>query len=156
MIQTANFSLDLEAPWQQSPSADLDNYAFRDVTRDIGIIVSAMPLDIAPEAIHQFASLLVDTRFQAEVEAGRATDRRATVYEPIVATQPWGSAVAYYGHDVTGRQFSFSGSVTPRCAISLYGSSEKLSERGLLKAMDEVASKILFDRTPLALPTRQP
>lgn len=150
MIQTPNFTLELGLPWQASAGQDPEHYAFRDETRDVVVVVSVMSLHIAPEAIAQFASLLVDTRFQAEVDAGRAPDRRATVYEPIVAPQPWGSAVAYYGHDVTGRQFSFSGSVTPRCAISLYGSSDKLSERGLLQAMDEVASKITFDRTPLA------
>lgn len=149
MIQTPNFSLDLEPPWQQSSGDDPDQYTFRDEARDIVVTVSAMPLDIATDAIAQFASLLVDTRFQAEVDAGRAPDRRATVYEPIVAPQPWGCAVAYYGHDVTGRQFGFSGSVTPRCAISLYGSSDKLSEQGLLAALDEIASKVVFDRTPL-------
>lgn len=149
MIETPNFSLDLEPPWQEVPGEDPEHYNFRDDTRDLLVTVSAMALHIAPDAVAQFASLLVDTRFQAEVDAGRALDRRATVYEPIIVPQPWGNAVAYYGHDVTGRQFSFSGSVTPRCAISLYGSSDKLSERGLLAAMDEVASRIAFDRRPL-------
>ena len=49
----------------------------------------------------------------------------------------------------TINQFGYAGMVTPRCAISLYMSSERLSEHELMAVMDEVGSKIEFDRTPL-------
>jgi hypothetical protein len=149
VIDDPNFALDLGQPWQEMSDDIPQQYSFRDATRDIVITLSAMSLDIAPGNIAQFASMLVDSRLRAEGDAARALDHRATIYEPIVVPRPWGRAVAYYGHDDTGRRFSFSGMVTPRSAISLYMSTGQLSERELMTAIDEVGSRIVFDRTSL-------
>ena len=171
MIEDRNFSLDLGTPWERLPGDATQRYNFRDLPRGIVATLSAMPLELKPESIETMASKLVEFRLQAEADASATFDRRITVYEPIVVPRPWGSAIAYYGHDDakaeagdaatmdTGtrgaafgsgqRQFSYSGLVTRRCVINLYMSSGKLSERELMEAMDEVGSRIVFDRTPL-------
>lgn len=152
MIEDPNFSLHLESPWVRVPGEEEELYNFRDDERDIVITISALPLEIGTAAIDAVADKLVQFRLNAEAEAAHALDRRLTVYEPIVVPRPWGRAIAYYGHDNSGRQFSFSGILTVRTAISLYMSSAKLSERALMEAMDEVGSRIVFDRTPLGEP----
>jgi hypothetical protein len=150
VISGPNFSLRLEACWRETPNDDPEHHAFRDDTRAIDLTVSAMTLAIAAEAIDEFARVLVDTRLRAEGDSARAFDRRATIYEPIVVPRPWGRAVAYYGHDESGRQFGYSGIVTRRGVISLYMSTSALGERALMEAVDEVCSRVEFDRTPLA------
>ncbi len=149
MIENPNFSIDLGPPWQEVANDDPEQYNFRDHQRDIVITMSAIAIDVAPAAIDQFASILVESRLRAECDAARAFAHATTIYEPIVVPLPWGRAVAYYGHDDTGREFSYSGLITPRSVINLYMSTGRLSERELMEAMDEVGSLIEFDRTPL-------
>lgn len=152
MIHDPAFSLDLGSPWQAVPGDDPEQYSFVDTARDIGITLSALPIDITADAIDQFAGALVESRLRAEADAATAFDHRMTIYEPIIVPRAWGCAVAYYGHDDSGRQFSYSGMVTRSAIISLYMSTGRLSERELMEAMDEVGSRIEFDRTPLEPP----
>lgn len=151
MISDPNFSLRLEACWRETPSDDPEQYTFRDDARAIDLTLSAMTLAVAAGAIDEFARVLVDTRLRAEGDSARVFDHRATIYEPIVVPRPWGRAVAYYGHDDSGRQFSYSGIVTRHGVISLYMSTSALGERALMEVMDEVCSRVEFDRTPLAV-----
>lgn len=150
MIDDPNFSLDPGPAWHQVANDDAGQYNLRDDARDIDVTLSAIAIAIAPDTIDQLASVLIDSRLHGESDAARAFDRPATIYEPIVVPRPWGRAVAYYGHDESGRQFSFSGIVTPRTVISLYMSSGRLTERELMEAMDAMGSAIVFDRTPMA------
>lgn len=150
MIEDPNFSLTLDAGWLETPGSDADHYAFHDPARGVAATLSALALDADPDALANFAEVFAEMRMQAEADAARALGHLATIYEPIVAPQSWGQAIAWYGHDDSGRQFSFSGIVTPSRVISLYMSSSRLSEAQLAVAMDEVLTRIEFDRTPLA------
>lgn len=144
MINDPNFSLELGQCWQKAPSSESDVYNFRDERRDVVATLGSVTLASESEGLERLARALVELRLHAEAEGGRAFGRSSTIYEPIVAPQPWGQAVAYYGHDDTGRQFSFSGIVTTASVITLYMSSSRLSEVELAEAMDEVLSRIAF------------
>ena len=89
-------------------------------------------------------------RLQAEDETAKRHSPPATIYEPIVVPRPWGRALAYYGHDASGRQFSYSGTVIAKGVIGIYMTSPTLAERALMAAMDEVYARLQFDRTPLS------
>lgn len=149
MIDDPHFSLDLGHPWLELPNGDPQQYCFYDAAREIEITLSAMALDVGAEAIDQFASMLVESRMRAEGDAARAFACRITIYEPIVVPRPWGRAVAYYGHDDGGRQFGYAGMVTRSSVVSLYMSTCRLSAGELMEAMDEVGTRIDFDRAPL-------
>ncbi|HEX7752730.1 MAG TPA: hypothetical protein VF440_10045 [Novosphingobium sp.] len=154
MIDDPHFTLDLGPPWLPLPRQDAEHYRFRDAARDIVMTLSALALDSRAEDLAFLADKLVRTRLQAEVDAAAVAGRRFTAYEPIVAPQSWGQAVAYYGHDDAHddgpRQFGYAGLVTPRSLISLYMSSGRLSEYELAEAMDDMLARIGFDRSPLA------
>lgn len=165
MIDDPNFTLDLGPPWLPLPSEDAGQYRFRDAARDLVVTLSALTLDSQAEDLAFLADTLVRTRLQAEADAAALCGRRFTAYEPIVAPQSWGQAAAYYGHDDAHtqdhghaqdhaqdygcRQFGYAGLVTPRSAINLYMSSGQLSEYELAEALDDMLSRIAFDRTPL-------
>lgn len=150
MINNPNFSLDLGHPWRQLETGDPEQYNFHDDDRDILIVLSSITHPgIAEDDLDHFAELFAGMRLRAEADAASIFDSPVTFYEPIIVRQPWGRALAYYGHDATGRQFGYSGSITRNCTINLYMQSNTLSERELFEAMDEVFSKIEFDRTPL-------
>lgn len=150
MIQHAIFSLDLDPRWQAIANDDPDQFNFRDDIRGIYITLSAIDVPLDGHQIEDFTQHLVEARLRAEDEAAAHFSHATTIYEPIIVPRPWGRAVAYYGHDATGRQFSYSGAVTAHGAINLYLTSPTLTERELMTAMDEVNSRIEFDRTPLA------
>lgn len=152
MIHDPNFTLELQPPWESVPSEDPEQYNLRDAEKGIVVTLSAMAQLIAPDWIEWVTDQFVKLRLNAETDAARAFGRTFTIYEPIIAPFPWGRAVTYYGHDDTGRQFSFSGMITCRTIISLYMSSELLTEAKLMQAMDEVWSRIEFDRSPLPAP----
>ena len=161
MIDDPHFTLDLGPPWLPLPSEDAGQYRFRDAARDLVVTLSALALDSQAEDLAFLADKLVRTRLQAEADAAAVCGRRFTAYEPIVAPQSWGQAAAYYGHDDAPddandqahdhgcRQFGYAGLVTPRSAINLYMSSGRLSEYELAEALDDMLSRIAFDRTPL-------
>lgn len=149
MIADPNLILSLGDGWQPMPSDDPDLHAFHDAARDVVATLSSLALDADPAALEQIARTLVESRLQGEADTARACGHHATIYEPIVAPQPWGQAVAYYGHDETGRQFGFSGIVTPARAITLYMSSPRLTEMELARVMDEASACIAFDHTPI-------
>lgn len=149
MIDDPHFSLDPGPGWRSQAIREPGQYGFRDEARGIMLTLSAMPLAAAPDTVGPIAAVLVEQRAKAEADAARAVGRVATIYEAIVVPRSWGRAVAYYGHDANGRQFGYAGLITRRAAISLYMSSTMLSERALMEAMDEVGSRIVFDRTPL-------
>lgn len=153
MIEDPNFTLTLGGGWQELRSDDPEQYNFRDLEREISATLSSMPLNADPATLGEFAHILTGMRIHAEADAGQVFGHVATIYEPIVVPQAWGQAVAYYGHDDSGRQFSFSGIVTPGAMISLHMSSNRLNEAQLAEAMDEVLTRIEFDRTPLCRPT---
>jgi hypothetical protein len=149
MIEASHFSLDPGIHWLELSTDDPDAYSLIDENREISATLSSLALRADPAALEDFAHIFADMRVQAEADAGRMFGRIATIYEPIVAPQPWGQALAYYGHDDSGRQFSFSGIVRPGSVISLHMSSTRLGEAKLAMAMDEVLTRIAFDRTPL-------
>jgi len=142
-----NFSIELDSTWQRLHPEDCRQYTFNQ--RDITVILSAGSHDIAPRDLDYFCDLLVDMQLQSETMAATACGQTATVYEPVVVPRPWGRAIAYYGHDGAGRQFNFSTMMTCRCRISLYMWSNSRSEAELLEAMDDLSSRLVFDRTPL-------
>lgn len=150
MIKHALFSIDLDLRWQAIANNDPDQFNFRDDLRGITITLSAFVMPLDEEGIEPFTRHLVDLRLRAEDEAATALGLPTTIYEPIVVPRPWGRAVAYYGHNAGGRQFSYSGTVTANGAISLYMASSTLTERELMAAMDEMHSRLEFDRTPLS------
>jgi hypothetical protein len=150
VIDDPHFSLDLGPAWQALPPGVPGQYDFRDADRDILLMLTAVAHQVAPDALDDFASLLVALKARADSEAARIFAHAATIYEPIVVPRAWGRAVAYYGHDDSGRQFGFSGTIAPRFAIHLTMSSARLSEGDLMQAIDEVNSRIVFARTPLA------
>jgi hypothetical protein len=153
VIEDANFSLDLGQCWQRIDPAGAERYGFRSDGRDIQIVVSSVTHAAGmPDDLEDFAALLAELKQRAEIDTARILGHPTTVYEPIIAAQPWGRAVVYYGHDAAGRQFGYSGAITRRCTINLYMLSEGLSERELFEAMDDVFSRIRFDRTPLPGP----
>ena len=150
MIQHAIFSLDLDLRWQPIANDDADQFNFRDDLRDITITLSAIDATLDGKQIEDFTNYLVESRLRAEDEAATHFSQSITIYEPIIVPRPWGRAVAYYGHDASGRQFSYSGAVTTSGVINLYMTSTMLTERELMAAMDEVNARIEFDRTPIA------
>lgn len=149
MIDDPNFSLELESTWQRLYPDDCRQYTFYDDLRDITVILSAGSQEIAPQDLDYFAGLLVDLQLQSETMAATVLGQAATIYEPVVVPRPWGRAVAYYGHDAAGRQFNFSAIMTCRCKITVYMWSNSRTEAELLEAMDDVASRLVFDRTPI-------
>lgn len=153
MIDNPNFSLDLGHPWQPVPNDDPEQYHFRDPGRDVTITLSAMAMTTAPDRLEALAQAVVELRLNAEKDAARVAGRELTFYEPIIAAQSWGQAIAYYGHDDTGRQSNYAGIVTPGSVINLHMTSGCLSEAELMRLMDEVLARMEFDRTPLAQDT---
>jgi hypothetical protein len=149
-IINSNFSLELEAPWVRLPNEDPEQYNFRDSDRDVDITLSAMGMRAKPNEIELVASKLIEIRLKAEGQMADEFGIRLTIAEPINVVRPWGRAIAYYGSDHTGRQFSYSGMVTTHTVINLYMSTKKLTESELMTVMNEVGSKIQFDRTPIS------
>ena len=149
MIQHVLFSIDLDLRWQPTANNDPDQFNFRDDLRGIDLTLSALLIPLDEKSIEQFTRHLMEKRFRTEEEAAQNLSQVATIYEPIIVPRPWGRAVAYYGHNENGRQFSYSGTITAKGAISLYMASSTLTERDLMAAMDEVNSRLEFDRTPL-------
>lgn len=143
-----NFTLELEAPWVRLPNDDPEQYNFRDSDRDIDITLSAMDMRAKPDEVELVASKMIEFRLKAEGQMAEEYGNRLTIAEPINIVRPWGRAIAYYGSDNNGRQFSYSGMVTRNTVINLYMSTSKLTEKELMSAMDEVGSRIQFDRTP--------
>jgi hypothetical protein len=149
VIDDPNFSLELDDSWARVPIDDPQLHGFVNKARTIGIVVSGTSVDVAPEQMDQAARMLIDMRIKGEHERASAAGTRALIYEPIVVPRPWGRAAVFYGHDDKGRQFSFSAWVTRHCTISLYGSSDSLSQSELFDALDAIAEKIEFDRPAL-------
>lgn len=150
MIQHAVFSLDLDPRWQAIANDDPDQFNFHDDVRSVSANIYYSIASLDTESIDIFTRHLVELRLQAEDETAKPHSLPATIYEPIVVPRPWGRALAYYGHDASGRQFSYSGTVTAKGAIGIYMTSSTLTERALMAAMDEVYSRLQFDRTPLS------
>lgn len=150
MLQHPLFSFDFDPRWQILSGDNGDSFSFRDDNRDISIALSALPADLDNATIEAFTTSLIAERLRGESDAASALGRPTTIYEPIVVPYAWGRAIAYYGHDDAGRQFSFSGSVTTHGAINLALTSCSLSEHELLAAMDEANLRIQFERTALA------
>lgn len=132
------------------PSNSVDNFTFHDPDRSISIALQICAANLDEASIEDFTKALVESRLLQENAVATTLGRSATIYEPIVVPYPWGRAVAWYGHDDTGRQFSFSGTVTAHGAICLTLTSQTLSERELLAAMDDVNLRIQFERPVLA------
>ncbi len=149
MIDDPDFTLELGPSWEEIPDEDPRLHKFFEAERRITLVVRAMDVDIPPDRLDDVADILLQLRVTGEREHAAAAGLDPVIFEPIVVPQVWGRAAAFYGHDETGRQFSFSGFVTCRFMIGVYGSSDRLSERELLAALDEVLSAIEFDRTPL-------
>lgn len=149
MIADPDFSLDLGPAWQRVPDDDPRLYKLIETARGVIVVIRAMSVDVPAPQMDEMASLLIELRLSGERERAAAAGLSPVIYEPIIVPQPWGRAAAFYGHDETGRQFGFSGFVTSRCMISLYCSSDALSEQELLEAMDELLARIEFDRTAL-------
>ena len=148
-IVDPGFTLELEAPWVQLPNGDPEQYNFRDSDRDIDITLSATGMSAKPDEVELVASKMIEFRLKAEGQMAEEFGIRLTITEPVNIARPWGRAIAYYGSDNEGRQFSYSGMVTRNTVINLYMSTKKLTERELMAAMNEVGSRIQFDRTPV-------
>jgi hypothetical protein len=148
-MEDPNFSLELSPAWRALANDDAEQYSFRDDARDVDLTLSTMALAIRPDGLDQFANVLVNARLRAEADTARAFERRLTIFEPVIAPLPWGRALAYYGHDDGGRQFSYSAIITVFGFVGAFISSARLGERELMEALDEVVSGIVFDRTPL-------
>lgn len=71
-----------------------------------------------------------------------------TIAEPVIAPQPWGAMVAYYGHDNAGRQFNFAGMVTRRQILQTYVESPTLSADELFAVFQGVQKGLTFDESP--------
>lgn len=154
MIEDPHFTLDLGEDWEHLSTDDPKQYNFRDAVRDVAVTLSAIPLDLTAETLDEFTSMFVELRLKAEGEAATAFHHRPTIFEPVVVPQPWGRAIAFYGYDDGGRRFGFSGSITPHFLISLYVSTDTLSQQKLMEEMDDIGTRIVFDRTPLDAPSR--
>lgn len=152
MIDDPDFTLDLDQAWEKVPDDDPRLYKFLETERGIIIVIRAMSVAVSSDRMDEMAHLLLELRVTGERERAAAAGLDPIIYESIVVPQAWGRAAAFYGHDETGRQFSFSGFVTRRGLIGVYASSDRLSERELFEALDEVISRIEFDRTPLESP----
>lgn len=155
MIADPNFSLDLESHWVELPGGDPARYGFRDEVRDLTIAITSIAAQTAPTDMDAVAALFADEQIDAERQRARTMRTQTTIYEPIIAAQTWGRAIVGYGHDDTGRQFSFAGSLTASCIISVNGWSGILSEQQMFEVMDEVLARIVFDHTALP-PSSQP
>ena len=147
-IVDPSFTLELEAPWVRLPNDDPEQYNFRDSNRDIDITLSAMGMSAKSEEVELVASKMIEFRLEAEGKMAEEYGVRLTIAEPINIVRPWGRAIAYYGSDNKGRHFSYSGMVTRNTIINLYMSTGKLTEKELMLAMNDVGSKIQFDRKP--------
>lgn len=149
-LKDPNFTLELPSRWEQIPNEDPEQYNFRDAGRDVAATLSAMDFEIDPADIDLVAENLANIRVESEADAARRFNRPATINEPVVIPQPSGRYVAYYGSDHTSRQFNFAGFVTPRTIISLYISSDTLSQDELLEVMHEINGRLDFDCTPIS------
>ena len=149
MIQHPLFSFDFDPRWQMLSGDGSHAFSFHDIERSLSIALDACIAELDTASIEHFTKALIESRLLQENAIAAALGRPATIYEPIVIPYPWGRAIAYYGHDDAGRQFSFSGNVTGHGAISLTLTSGSLSEHELLAAMDELNRRIQFDRTLL-------
>jgi len=149
VIDDPDFSLALEATWQRLYPDDRRQYTWHDDQKDLTLILSAGSHDISFGQIDQASRLVLDLLLHSETTIATVLGRTATIYEPVIVPRPWGRAIAYYGHDGAGRQFGHSAILTCRCRISAGLWSSRRSEAELLAAMDDIASRIVFDRTPL-------
>jgi hypothetical protein len=85
---------------------------------------------------------MVEFRLQAENRAAQSFNLKMTIAEPVVVAIAGGHAVAYYGSDNSGRQFRYSGVVTPKWITSVFVESRSRSEAQLKLILDELLEKL--------------
>lgn len=149
MIEDPNFSLMLGAGWLRVPSSHPALNIFINERRSVTLRMEATAQVILPGDLDRLAWTFTDREIEKELSSAQARGHDVTIYEPIVAPQPWGRAVAWHGHGTDEQRFSFSGTVTCRCTIGLHLWTPTLTESPLLGLMDDLSSQIAFDRTPL-------
>jgi len=120
-IVDPHYTLSLSGDWTEEPSTDSEQHTLVSETRAVHVVTSAMGIKARRSQTKMIADNLVKLRLRAEAKAAQIRNLKLVIVEPIVVRQPWGHAVAYYGSDDRGRQFNYSGSVTPTAVISIYG-----------------------------------
>jgi hypothetical protein len=146
-VTTPRYTLSLSPEWQEEAPSDPDRRAFVSHDRNAGLIVSSVGMNASLADTERVARQMIAFRLEAENQAAHEFGLRMTIAEPIVVERPWGRAIAYYGSDSNGRQFSYSGAVTADQVLSVYVESTTLSEQQVKAALDEVLAGLEFDKT---------
>ncbi|MFN4184092.1 MAG: hypothetical protein ACK4M6_04850 [Hyphomonas sp.] len=147
-VTAPGYSLKLNGDWSELPSDDPEQKTFVSPAHDVRLVISAFDVSGSEIEPQEAAEALVQIRINAEGEAAVHFGRLMTIAEPVVAPQPWGAMVAYYGHDDTGRQFNFAGMVTRQQILQTYVESPTLSGDALFEVFQEIQQGLTFDQTP--------
>ncbi len=143
-VTAPGYSLVLSEDWREIPSSDPEQKTFESRSRDVQLVISSMDVSVERPDPEVAAQRLVEFRLDGERQAAERFDLKMTIAEPIIVPQPWGQAVAYYGHDDTGRTFSYSGAVTPEQILSMYIESNTLSNDELSVVFQEIFNGLTF------------
>jgi hypothetical protein len=146
-VTTPSYSLTLSGDWRELPSDDPEQKTFVSRAHDVRLVISSLDVTGTQVDPQDAAQHLVQMRMNAERQAAERYGRLMTIAEPVVAPQPWGAMVAYYGHDNTGRQFNFAGMVTRRQVLQTYVESPTLSGDELFAVFQEIQQGLSFDES---------
>ncbi len=143
-MQTETYSLRLSDDWVEAPSTDAEQRTFLSQSREVRLVVSSMPAAIPADRFEEIARFVVERRIELERQFAAERGQRASIAGPVVISESWGTSMSYTGAYSGGRQFSYSGSVTPTQVLNLYLESETLSHQQLMDVSMEVASGLDF------------
>ena len=147
-IASPTYSISLSEDWIEQTSLDPEQRLFFSKEKETALIISAMPINARMTDTERVARKMLDFRLQAEGRIAQSRSLKMTIAEPIIAARPWGHAMAYYGSDSSGRQFSYSGAVTPKVILSIFVESRSRSEPQLKAVLDTLLEKVELPQIP--------
>lgn len=147
-VTSPSYTLVLDGDWRELTSDDPEEKTFVSQSHNTRLVVSSLQMSPSQIEPQDAAQHLVQSRLSGERQAAERFGRQMTIAEPVIAPQPWGAMVAYYGHDNVGRQFNFAGMVTRRQILQTYVESPTLSADELFAVFQGVQKGLTFDESP--------
>jgi len=147
-IASQAYKISLPKDWIEQKALDPEQRAFFSKEKDTALVISAMSINARTTDTERVGRKMLEFRLQAENRAAQSYNLRMTIAEPIVVASPWGHAMAYYGSDSSGRQFSYSGAVTPKVILSVFVESRSRSELQLKTILDALLERLELVQIP--------
>jgi len=147
-IASQAYKISLPKDWIEQKALDPEQRTFFSKEKDTALVISAMSINARMADTERVARKMLEFRLQAENRAAQSYNLRMTIAEPIVVASPWGHVMAYYGSDSSGRQFSYSGAVTPKVILSVFVESRSRSELQLKTILDALLERLELVQIP--------